>query len=739
MSTSTVPRFVSFLALGAMLGVAPTAFGQDPDVKPYDGGDWRADRIRRGLVPDPTVADYEKAVAEWKASGAKRNEWGPTPDYGRPNAPVPVPATKIYVSPDGDDAGDGSAARPLRTAQAAQKLVRAKIKAGLPADGVAVVFRGGRYPVRATLALTAEDSGRPGRPVVWMAEPGEEMSFDGGVEIRDWKPVTDPAVLARIPESSRPFVRVADVRAAGAKNFREPGPRGFEADMENEATPVCDFYMDDIRQDLSLWPKQGWQRLVAGSRSNNTVRVDFPDWSRWVGETSLYVRMYPACYWSDLTTPVTALDPVAKTMTTYGKGRQRVQVTVKNQPFRFLNALAALERPGECVCDWTNGLVYAWFPSRGLWGGVKALFGRASEPRCAVSDFNRPFLSADGVTDVVFDRLAFRCGMSHALTLAKCERVTFRNCTFAGFGQRGVSGKELRNVTVDRCTFRDFGYIALRLGGGTRRTLEGSGIWVQNCEFSRSGNWMRDFAQAFCFDGCGANVRWNLFHDIPGAAVRLNGNDVLFASNIVERCDSECGDNSALDIYANPTYANRIIHNLWRDIGSGELGFAEAGQAAIRLDDAVSNQIIYGNRFVNCSPYGGQEWGFGCVNFNGGRNNLIENNLLCGWRGVSINAWPQKRWEKYMANPRVREEMDAVTPLYSTRYPGFAGLREMKFVNRLYRNVQIGTGRFMAHLGGLTDLKCNFAYRETPSEETLNANPLWEPLPPESALGPRPE
>ena len=719
-------KSVSLLALVALLGVAPTAFGQDPDVKPFDGGDWRADRIRRGLVPDPTAADYEKAVAEWKASGAKRNEWGPTPDYGRPNAPVPVPATKIYVSPSGDDAGDGSAARPFRTAQAAQKALRAKIRAGLPADGVAVVFRGGRYPVRETLALTAEDSGRPGRPVVWMAEPGEKMSFDGGVEIRDWRPVTDPAVLARIPGPSRPFVRVADVRAAGAKNFREPGPRGFEANMENEATPVCDFYMDDIRQDLSMWPKKGWQRLPESNWSNDTVRVDLPDWGRWTGEPSLYVRMFPACYWSDLTTPVTALDPVAKTMTTRGNGWRRMQVTIRNQPFRFLNALAALERPGECVCDWTNGLVYAWFPSRG------------TRPRCAVSDFNRPFLSASGVTDVVFERLAFRCGASHALTLAKCERVTFRGCAFTGFGQRGVSGRGLRNVTVDRCAFRDFGYIAMRLGGGDRRTLEGSGIWVQNCDFSRSGNWQRDFAHAFCFDGCGANVRWNRFHDTPGAAVRLNGNDVLFASNVVERCVGECGDNGSLDIYANPTYANRIVHNLWRDIGSGEPGFVDAGQAAIRLDDAVSNQIIYGNRFVNCSPYGGQEWGFGCVNLNGGRNNLIENNLFCGWRAVSVIAWPQKRWEKYMADPRISKEMDAVRPLYSTRYPGFAGLREMKFSNRLYRNVQIGTGRCMGRLDGLTDFRCNFAYRETPPEATLNANPLWEPLPPESALGPRP-
>ena len=58
----------SLVVLSLILGVATgaAAFGQSYDSRRYDGGDWRADRIRRGLVPDPTAADYEKAVAEWK-------------------------------------------------------------------------------------------------------------------------------------------------------------------------------------------------------------------------------------------------------------------------------------------------------------------------------------------------------------------------------------------------------------------------------------------------------------------------------------------------------------------------------------------------------------------------------------------------------------------------------------------------------------------------------------------------
>lgn len=717
------------LMLTLVCGAIAVGVVADPDAKPYDGGDWAKDRLNRGLVPNPTGKDFARAKAEWRSYAKTRADWGPSPQIGEANEKARVSEKKVYVSPSGDDANDGSAARPLRTLLAARNAVRRLLKSGASAEGVTVVLYGGTYPMTEPLCLDAADSGRPGRPVLWMSAEGETAVLDGGCRLTDWRKVSDPALLARLRPAARRHVRVADVKAAGAANFVSPGPRGFEVDREGTASPVSDFYIDGVRQDLAIWPKTGWHRLSEGSATNNVVGVAFDDWSRWLGERALYARMYPACYWADLTTPVLELDPQAGTMTTFGR-RGRTQLTRKGFPFKFLNALSALERPGECVCDWERGLVYAWMPK-----------GEPGDHDFVVSDFSRTFVAMRQVENVEFRGLAFRYGRANALELSDSRRITLSSCSFVGFGQRGVSGRGVAQVTVDRCAFRDFGYIALFLSGGDRKTLASSGVVVQNCDFSRSGNWMRDFAQSVCFTGCGAHIRWNRFHDVPGAAVRLNGNDVLFASNVVERCDYECGDNGALDIYANPTYAVRIVHNLWRDIGSGEKGFAEAGQAAIRFDDAVSNQIVYGNRFENCSPATNVVWGFGCVQVNGGRNNTIENNLFCGWRAISYNAWPMRNWTRYMGNAHVTnawaEVMGPGSP-YPARYPGIDGLREMEMVNRVLRNVQVGTGRFVPLRDGLTVTKCNFAYRETPTRKTLNANPVWDPLPPLAALGPRP-
>ena len=89
----------------------------------------------------------------------------------------------LFVSPSGDDGGDGSAGRPFRSLRRVRDAVRGLKAAagGAPLrGGVAVHLRGGVYHAddgggSAVLALGPEDSGTAAAPIVWRAHPGEEV------------------------------------------------------------------------------------------------------------------------------------------------------------------------------------------------------------------------------------------------------------------------------------------------------------------------------------------------------------------------------------------------------------------------------------------------------------------------------------------------------------------------------------------------------------------------------------
>ncbi|KAJ0396060.1 hypothetical protein ATCC90586_000931 [Pythium insidiosum] len=91
----------------------------------------------------------------------------------RATAPSPI---ELYVSPTGNDADDGTFARPFRTIERAQQQVRtlkasaaaASAPAAPPPVPINVFLRGGRYELQSTLEFSPLDSGdSPSAPVTY--------------------------------------------------------------------------------------------------------------------------------------------------------------------------------------------------------------------------------------------------------------------------------------------------------------------------------------------------------------------------------------------------------------------------------------------------------------------------------------------------------------------------------------------------------------------------------------------
>ena len=693
---------------------------------------WAGLAYARVLAEQGDAAGARKVRAE-AAAFARSHLDG---EFGRAPAPrsAPCPATgrpelEFFVSPSGSDAAGGSFAHPFATLSRARDAVRAvKAKGSLPAGGVTVWLRGGTYAVKETLALAAEDSGEPDAPVAWKAWKDERPVLDGGWRVPafnlGWQDVCAkwPQVAARVPETARRHVRACDVGAAGYAHLEPQPTYGFYAGENSGQAPITDLYCGGSPLVLARHPNTGWLQTgeVLDGKTNHVFRSDADNLAQLRGEPELMVTGFWKWHWADATLRLAAdgLDPVARTV---ALGRRAPELHA-HRPYFFVNALCALDAPGEWFLDRASGLLLVW--------------PRRDAADYVLSDFDAPFLALDKVHDLSVEGLVFQYGRGMAVKTKGCSALRFAGNVVRNFGNDGAWFLGARDVVVECNVFRAFGHGALRVSGGNRRTLEPSGISVRNNEIAWVERWKRTYAPGVHGDGCGTEIANNHFHDMRSSAMRLEGNDWWVASNIVERVVTESDDQGGIDIFANPTYAGDVIcFNVWRDIGCGGEN-APCGQAGVRFDDAVSGMCVYGNVFDNCS-----HGHFGGVQMNGGRNNIVDNNVFLNCaQGVSIGRWGQDRWEKYFQRPNVvhwrTKEVDVSKPPYSTKYPGIADLPSMPLVNWLTRNVTVGEGT-LSRYPSTTVTYGNRAYATMPDPAALARDPAFRPLPAESELGPR--
>src|SRR4051812_1590769 len=94
-----------------------------------------------------------------------------------------LPTITIHVAPSGNDAGDGSEARPFQSLARAQRAVRA---ANGKAD-VNVELADGIYRLGEPMQFRAADGGQSGTRVVWKAAANAWPVIAGCVRVSAWK------------------------------------------------------------------------------------------------------------------------------------------------------------------------------------------------------------------------------------------------------------------------------------------------------------------------------------------------------------------------------------------------------------------------------------------------------------------------------------------------------------------------------------------------------------------------
>ena len=527
------------------------------------------------------------------------------------------------------------------------------------AEGVKrIELKDGVHRMTATVELNERDSG-----LEITAAPGAKPIIDGGIELENPVVAADGLweySLEGCPLATAPF-------------------KQYGTGVKSEA-PQLFVFREGRPKDEAAEPNEGFYGVTETIDASNYVfRADFPGAERFIGVAGLAAHGYWYHGWADQT--------VAVTISKDGKGlvfalekpelSWNISGMRAGRPFRLKGHRSFVDRGNEWYHDRKRGV----------------LVMKPGKANPVVAAWAKPFIVAKGAKNLTLRGLVFRNGGESGIVAEHCDGLVFADNVMENFAVRGLKISETENARVERCSFSTFGTQALAISGGDMRTLRRGGNLVRNNDFGDSGRIVRSASHVLSLGGVGTTVTGNYFHDMPSAAVRMDGIGHLLASNLVERCVTESDDWGAFECYGPFNRDTRVIDNVFRDIGSTNR-WNYCGQCGVRLDDMTSNMYIAGNRFINASKLG-----FGGVQIHAGKENVIENNLFVGGNAaVSETPWPDSFWKERMAKDKSAARILPFSEEWKQAY-GEAALRRYETAepqdNIVRNNALLGTGELL--------------------------------------------
>ncbi len=608
-------------------------------------------------------------------------------------AAFPARAAEFYVAPSGNDAEPGTRAKPFATLERARDAVRAIKAKGMPAGGVTVWLRGGTYERKQTFELGRRDSGTRGAPIVYRAVKGEDVRLAGGSTLPGsaFKPVTDKAVLARLPEEARGKVLVCDLKARGITDLGRMKPFGFGRPV---VPPPLEVIFNDRVMQLARWPNAGFAKYGkildpgsvprTGDKSNRGGRFayegDRP--ARWAKAKELYLFGYWAYQWADEALPVKSIDTRKREITlalphVYGLKPHGGSPVSRERPYYALNLLAELDAAGEYYVARHSGKLFFLPPSD------------PERARVVVTVLADPLIMLNEASHVILRGLTLEASRGMGVLIVGGTGNRVAGCTLRNLGTAAVcvgNGAEPRRIgsLVGRiygdtawnrnagsdngvlgCDIHHIGAAGVYLGGGDRKTLAPGRNFVSNCDIHSVGTRYRQYQPPVQVDGAGNRVSDCHLHHVPGNGVWLWGNDHVIERNEIDHCAREADDSAAIGCGRDPSMQGNVIrHNLFHHNGG------RPWTSDLFFDDGHCGHIVTGNIFCGIPPRG-------ALFIHAGLHHRFENNIVVGGtHAVKMRAWNQNRWnaflstyEKGLIQRRLYRAVDIRKPPYSARYP----------------------------------------------------------------------
>lgn len=544
--------------------------------------------------------------------------------------------------------------------------------------GVVRTFPPGVYVTNRV--FTAADEG-----TVWRAErPGTVRFVAPIVRLRaaDFRPVTDEAVLARLPPEGRGKALVADVPdAPDAPPPPDIFNGAFVTDVRYGEHQQRDIggapfrplmFVNHRWMRLARWPNDGFATFAKAKDVGKpgvapdpglrpgAFRFEGDRARRWRFDEGVWMNGFWSFDWDNYYLRAAALEEDAEGLAVRFAAANHYPLCCANgktvRRFYALGLLDELDAPGEWHYDRRARRVYAIPPSG-------AAFGADDEIVLAFGD--APIVSGKGVRNVRFENLTFEYALGEAARFESAADVVFSGCTFANVGGNALVLRGDRN-RVTRSRFAGIGGVCLDVDGGDRPSLRRADTTVEDCVFRDFGRIARAYAPAIRMEGCGITLRRCRISDAPHCGILYGGNEHLIDGCEICRVLQETADSGA--IYTGKDWTsqgnvitNCFIHDLPRS--AGMIGHT----IGVYFDDCDCGDAVFGNRFERL------ELG---ILLGGGRDHPIRGNVFADCdTGLLIDArgiWWKGNVYFNEILPRRAEEMGCRREPWKSRYPHLA-------------------------------------------------------------------
>ncbi len=499
-------------------------------------------------------------------------------------------AAVFYVSPQGDDSNDATAAKPVRTLARARDLARS---VSAVAD-INIRLDGGLFRLTEPLRLDARDSGRAGKNIIYSAVEGKHPVITGAVPVTGWK-LADPA--RNLWSAPAP---------PGLKNTRQLFVDGVRAYRARGRLPV------KLTQTASGYTADS--PVLASWRNPSDIEFVYTGgnalWSE--RETALGGWTEPRC-------PIAAIDGATITMAQpcWDNSTRRVMLpresgfrrtanlvgpaSIGKSPMSVENAYELLGTPGQWYFDRPAALIY-YVPRPGedlATADVEAPVleklvvgeGTADAPIHNIIFQGIEFTGAtwlypsggDGFSEIQANYMV--TGSNGWAVQGLCKLAPDGACPYGAWTKTpgNVSFAYDRNLQFLRCSFVHLGGAGLELGDGSQSNL------VQGCVFT----------------------------DISANGLELGGVDLPLASDPQITRDNRLLNNHIYNVaaefrggiglcvgYAQRTLVahNQLDHLPYSGISMGWGGWPDkiqqAGQPNFSQDNLVMDNLIYSHMLL---------------------------------------------------------------------------------------------------------------------------------------------